>query len=95
VHKSHVICDFYDSLGYSPVDVPTQATMTFDGRYKMVIYHREGDLGELFDLDEDPGEFVNLWNEPTLEAFKLERMRAHIDAFMSTISPGLDRVAFY
>ncbi len=69
--------------------------MTFDGRYKMVIYHREGDLGELFDLDEDPGEFVNLWNEPTLEAFKLERMRAHIDAFMSTISPGLDRVAFY
>ena len=49
-HKSHVVCDFNDSVGYSPVETPTQATMTFDGRHKMVIYHREGDLGELFDL---------------------------------------------
>jgi arylsulfatase A-like enzyme len=94
-HKRHVVCDFYDSVGYSPVESQTQATMTFDGRYKMVLYHREGNLGELFDLQEDPGEFVNLWNEPGMESLKLDRMRAHIDAVMATISPGADRVAIY
>ena len=94
-HKTHVACDFNDSVGYSPVDVPTQATMTFDGRYKMVVYHREGDLAELFDLKEDPGEFENLWNDPDLQTFKLKRLRQHIDAVMATISAGAERVTTY
>jgi len=95
IHKSHVVCDFNDSVGYSPVDVPTQATMTFDGRYKMVVYHREGDLGELFDLQDDPGEFVNLWDDPAWESFKLHRLREHLDAVMATVSPGAPRVTTY
>ncbi len=94
-HKTHVVCDFQDSVGYSPVDSPTQATMTFDGRWKMVLYHREGDLGELFDLEEDPGEFNNRWDDPTLQTFKHQRMREHIDAVMATISPGARRVTTY
>ena len=94
-HKTHVVCDFNDSVGYSPVDRPTQATMTFDGRYKMVVYHREGDLGELFDLQEDPGEFHNLWDQPELQALKLQRLREHIDAFMATVSAGGPRVSTY
>jgi hypothetical protein len=90
-----VVCDFNDSVGYSPVERPTQATMTFDGRYKMVMYHREDGLGELFDLQEDPGEFENLWNKPELQTFKLARMQQHIDAVMATVSAGEDRVATY
>ena len=95
VHKSHVVCDFNDSVGYSPVQTQSQATMTFDGRFKMVIYHREGDLGELFDLQEDPGEFENLWNDSNLQTLKLKRMREHIDAVMGTISAGQPRVTTY
>ena len=94
-HRSHVVCDFYDSLGYSPVDTPTQATMTYDGRYKMVLYHREDNLTELFDLDADPGEFTNLWTDPSMAQLELTRMRSHIDAVMATISPGAERVATY
>ncbi|MEQ8789035.1 MAG: sulfatase-like hydrolase/transferase [Pirellulaceae bacterium] len=95
IHREIVVCDFNDSVGYSPVQRPTQATMTFDGRYKMVMYHRENGLGELFDLEEDPGEFDNLWTRPELQSFKLARMQQHIDAVLATVSPGEDRVATY
>ena len=81
-HKQWVVSDFYDSCGYTEVDDETQATMTFDGRYKMVIYHRH-DLGELFDLHEDPGEFVDLWSDPAHQTLKLEVMHRHIDAVMN------------
>jgi arylsulfatase A-like enzyme len=94
-HKDCVVCDFNDSVGYSVVQTPTQGSMTFDGRWKMILYHREGDLGELFDLHQDPGEFDNLWDHPEWQSFKLQRMRQHIDAFMTTISAGPPRVAAY
>lgn len=94
-HKDSVVCDFNDSVGYSPCPTPTQATMTFDGHTKMVLYHREGDLGELFDLKNDPGEFDNLWNDPAFQSFKFNRMRAHIDRVMATVSAGAPRVTTY
>lgn len=93
-HKAHAVCDFYDSVGYSQVDDPTQATMSFDGRYKMIIYHRHG-LGELFDLREDPGEFDNLWSRPECRDLKLEILLRHIDAVMATVSPGPPRITQY
>lgn len=95
VHKSHVVCDFNDSVGYCPKDVHTQATMTFDGRHKLVVYHNEGDLAEWFDLKADPGEFDNLWNSSDNDAEKLNRLRAHTDAVMATIGRGAERVATY
>jgi arylsulfatase A-like enzyme len=93
-HKTRVVCDFYDSVGFSQVDDPTQATMTSDGRHKMVIYHRH-DLGELFDLQNDPGEFVDLWDAPAARGLKSEVMLQHIDAVMATIHPGPRRVTQY
>jgi arylsulfatase len=93
-HKERVVCDFYDSVGYSQVDDPTQSTMTSDGRHKMVIYHRHN-LGELFDLEADPGEFVDLWAEPAARELKAEVMLKHIDAVMATVSPGPRRVTQY
>lgn len=93
-HKARVVCDFYDSVGFSQVDDPTQATMTSDGRYKMVIYHRHN-LGELFDLEADPGEFVDLWDDPKSRSLKHELMLKHIDAVMATVSPGPRRITQY
>jgi arylsulfatase len=56
-HKSHVVCEYNDAL-----DLPnaSHATMTFDGRYKVCLYHGT-EAAEIYDLEEDPGEFHNLW----------------------------------
>ncbi len=38
----------------------THGFMYYDGRYKIVLYQGHS-IGELYDLQKDPGEFENLW----------------------------------
>lgn len=90
-HKERVICEFNDALGSNADPRPTHATMSFDGRYKLIIYHGM-DLGELFDLEQDPGEFENLWNDAQYAQLKSELLIAHIDAVMAGSSAGIERV---
>jgi len=92
-HKEVVVTDFNDSLGTSDVDHYTQASMTFDGRYKLAVYHSHQGLGELYDLEDDPGEFTNLWNDPASENLKTELIARHLDVMMSTVPPGIERVS--
>ncbi len=40
-----------------------------DSRYKLTIYHNQ-DYGELFDLQNDPGEFNNLWDDEECRTLK-------------------------
>ena len=42
--------------------VKSYATMFRDERYKLVVYHTH-DKGELYDLENDPWEFENLWHD--------------------------------
>jgi arylsulfatase A-like enzyme len=89
-HKQSVVTEFNDALGSAQESVPTHATMNFDGRYKTVVYHGH-DLGELFDLREDPGEFTNLWHDPEMKDLKSELLLRHLDAVMATSSAGIER----
>ncbi|MEM7462740.1 MAG: sulfatase-like hydrolase/transferase [Pseudomonadota bacterium] len=91
-HKSTVICDFNDSVGYSPVPNYTQASMTFDGRYKLAIYHSH-DIGELFDLETDPGEFENLFYDPEHAELRDRLILRHLNRFAGTIDAGIERVS--
>jgi len=45
-----------------------------DARYKVTLY-RDRDYGEIFDLEEDPGELRNLWADPEHLALKAELLR--------------------
>ena len=87
-HRDFVRCEYYDAL-----DAPdgTFATMYRDERYKLVLYHGH-DLGELYDLEEDPDEFENMWDEPQAQPLKLELMQKSFDASMLAMDRGPRRV---
>ncbi|MEO1018694.1 MAG: sulfatase-like hydrolase/transferase [Pseudomonadota bacterium] len=93
-HKPHVVSHFYDAIGSSSNSPGSHGTMYMDGRYKHIVYHGTG-LGELFDLELDPGEFVNLWLERDVTALQFDLLTRHFDAMMATSSAGAERTRVY
>lgn len=64
-----------------------------DRRYTLAVYHGHG-VGELYDLQEDPGEFVNLWDEPNHRDLKLELLWRSFDtAMLEGVDVGTRRIA--
>lgn len=90
-HKETVVTDFNDSVATSEAKDDTQASMTFDGRYKVVVYHSHPGLGELFDLQDDPNEFTCRWDDPEYQTLKAELLQRHMDRMMGTICAGPER----
>tara|TARA_Y100000590_G_C15598612_1_gene969100 strand:+ start:41 stop:247 length:207 start_codon:yes stop_codon:yes gene_type:complete len=60
-------------------------------RWKIVTYHGYS-TGELYDMQNDPGEFNNLWNEPNWAEVKLDLLNRSFDASMLAIDTGPNRV---
>ncbi len=92
VHRPHVICEYFDAIGGHPDH--THGTMVCDGRYKTCVYHGH-EVGELYDLAADPGEFDNLWDDPAARDLKADRLKYHLDAMMGTIGVGPPRSGNY
>lgn len=79
-HRDFVRCEFYDAQRNLNREGQTgYGTMYRDERYKLVVYHNY-DLGELYDLEEDPGEFNNRWADPEFSAIKMDLMKKSFDA---------------
>lgn len=93
-HKKHVVCEFNDALGSASNAASSHGSMYFDGRYKHIVYHGT-ELGELFDLETDPGEFDNLFHDPAHKDLRADLMRRHFDAMMATSGAGAERIAIY
>ncbi|MBL6928691.1 MAG: sulfatase-like hydrolase/transferase [Rhodospirillales bacterium] len=90
-HKDHVISQFYDALAQPD---GSHGTMYRDQRYKMAVYHGHN-VGELYDLENDPGEFDNMWDDPASRDLKCEILHRHLDAMMGTVPPGEPRIDRY
>jgi arylsulfatase len=87
-HRDWVRCEYYDAL-----DLPDRslATMLRTPRYKLVVYHGHG-LGELYDLAEDPDEFLDLWDSPEHQELKLELVLQSYDATIMAMDRGPRRI---
>ncbi|MCZ6632727.1 MAG: sulfatase-like hydrolase/transferase [bacterium] len=80
--REFVRSEYYDAQGGKNRDGKSGfGTMYRDDRYKLVVYHGY-DLGELYDLEEDPGEFENRWDDPEFRDLKLDLMKKSFDASM-------------
>lgn len=90
-HRDFVRCEYHDAL-----DRPhaSHANMLYDGRYKLVVYHGQR-VGELYDLEHDPHEFNNLWDDPPSQNIKHERIKRLFDAVMLATDEGQPRVGRY
>jgi arylsulfatase A-like enzyme len=63
-----------------------------DARYKVTVY-RDQDYGELFDLQDDPEERRNLWNEPTAGGPKAELLAKFLNAELKREPTRYPRIA--
>jgi arylsulfatase A-like enzyme len=91
VHHDFVRCEYHDALDRT---FASHANMLYDGRYKLVTYHGHG-IGELYDLDQDPCEFENLWGRHGTAALQAHLTKQLFDAVMLATDPGQPRVGRY
>ena len=90
-HKSCVISQYYDTLN---LPLKTHGSMCFDGRYKSIVYH-DVCTGELYDLESDPSELYDLWEEPAAAGLRGNLLQRHLDTMMATIWAGPLRTGPY
>ncbi len=90
-HRAYVRSEYHDAL-----DRPhaSHANMLYDGQHKLIVYHGHS-VGELYDLQEDPHEFVNRWDDPGVQGLKSELMKRLFDATMLATDEGQPRVGRY
>ena len=87
-HKPYVRSEYFDAIKASDA---SRATMYRDKRYKLTVYHGHN-LGELYDLENDPGEFNNLWDDPNARELKFDLLAKSFDASMLAEDLGPPRV---
>ena len=61
-------------------------------RYKITVY-RKWDDGELWDLQEDPGEINNLWHDPAAVGLKAQLLREFMQATLQCEPTRMPRIA--
>ena len=89
--KPSVISEYNDATSMKG---KSRGSMYFDGKYKLNIYHNHN-LFELYDLENDPNEFDNLWYKDNLANLKHELTIKHFNSFVRTVDAGIKRTKDY
>jgi arylsulfatase A-like enzyme len=84
--RTHTICEFH----HEPTTVNLRTYV--DSRYKITVYQNH-EYGELFDLQEDPDEVHNLWDDQAYQKLKTELLLRYIWAELGKEPLWMPRVA--
>jgi arylsulfatase A-like enzyme len=84
-HRDDVYSEYYNSMPFHR-DPTAQVTMVRTRHHKIVAAHGTG-TGELYDLDVDPNETDNLWDDPGSAALKLRMYERLTDRMAWTVDP--------
>lgn len=87
-HRDFVRSEYYDAVA---LPHPTYGTMYRERRWKLVVYHGL-EVGELYDMEADPHEFANLWDDPASTAVKLSLVKHSFDATVRAMDYGPARI---
>ncbi len=87
-HRDFVRSEYHDAV---EGDDESSASMYRDRRWKLVVYHGN-EIGELYDLEADPTESHDLWDDPTHLAIKAELLQRSYDASIAVLDLGPDRI---
>ncbi len=90
-HKDAVRCEFYSCVGPCPSRPQwpdSYGTMLRTRQYKICVYHGI-ERGELFDMEKDPGEFQNLWDDAASREARDEMLRACFEATVAANLPNM------
>ena len=92
--RDFVRCEYFDALDpYFTGGQGVFATMYRDRRYKLSVYHGH-EIGELYDLENDPWEFDNLWDDPAHRELKADLIYRSFDSHvLLTTDVGSRRIA--
>lgn len=85
--RDYALCEYRDS-GH-PYDPPVHVTMLRYGAHKLIVHH--GDpatgrtrTGELYDLEADPRELHNLWDDPRAREVRTTLQERLLDTLVAT-----------
>jgi len=99
-HRDFVRCEYYRALN---PDGPGRdggsfavhfGTMHRTRMHKLCVYHGHP-TGELFDLEADPWEFDNRWDDPAQAATRFELMKASFDGLAFAVDLGPKQVVAF
>ncbi|MDF2961497.1 MAG: sulfatase [Paenibacillus sp.] len=92
-HRDDIYCEHYNASSKQN-GIGGFATMVRTERYKLVSYHKRNE-GELYDLQQDPNETNNLWNDSRFAEVKLDMFERLCDRMAETVDPLPERLAVW
>jgi uncharacterized sulfatase len=84
--RDHIICEFH----HEPTTIHLKSYV--DERYKITVHYNQN-YGELYDLQEDPGEVCNLWDSPEHFELRSRLLLKYIWAEMGKEPMWMPRIA--
>lgn len=84
-HREDIYCEYYNAMPWH-ADPTAQVTMVRTERFKLAVDHPTS-AGELYDLERDPHETRNLWNNADYAQVKTEMFFRLCNRMAWTVDP--------